>query len=53
VAFRAIDVAQDAAAMAELEKLAGRPVVPVTKIGEAVVVGFDRAKLDPLLAKQK
>jgi glutaredoxin len=50
VAFRAIDVTQDPAAIEEIEKLAGQRVVPVTKIGNDVVVGFDRAKLDKLLA---
>lgn len=49
VAFTVVDVSQLPDAREVLEKLAGRAVVPVTKVGEQVVVGFDRARLDSLL----
>ncbi len=44
------DVTADAAALAELEKL-GYMTTPVTLVGEAVVVGFDRKRLEELVGK--
>lgn len=43
------NIAQDEAAFAELEKL-GIMSTPVTVIGDQVVVGFDKAKLEQYLA---
>ena len=42
------DVATDEAALDELQKL-GYMTTPVTVVGEHVVVGFDRDKLQTLL----
>jgi len=42
------NVASDGSALAELEKL-GYMTTPVTLVGEEVVVGFDRPRLEKLL----
>ncbi|MGD1995965.1 MAG: glutaredoxin family protein [Anaerolineae bacterium] len=49
VPFVERDVAQDEAALAELEQL-GVFTTPVTVIDGEVVVGFDRVRLDALLS---
>ena len=49
VAYTAVDVSAHPEAIEVVEKLAGQRVVPVTKIGNDVVVGFDKAKLDRLI----
>ncbi len=49
VSFTERDVSQDDQALAELEAL-GVMATPATVIGDQVVVGFDRAKLERLLA---
>ncbi len=46
--FQARNVADDPAAMADLERL-GVATTPVTVIGGEVVVGFDRKRLAALL----
>jgi glutaredoxin len=46
--FRERNVAEDSAALAELEKL-GYMTTPVTVIDDEVVVGFARDKLEELL----
>ncbi len=48
VPFITRDIAQDETAFAELEKL-GIMSTPVTVIGDQIVVGFDRAKLEQYL----
>jgi len=48
VAFVERDVAQDEAALSELEQL-GVFTTPVTVIDGEVVIGFDRERLDALL----
>lgn len=48
VPFVERNIAQDEAAFAELEKL-GIMSTPVTVIGNQIVVGFDRAKLEQYL----
>ena len=48
IEFTERNIAVDDAALAELEKL-GLMTTPVTVIDGAVVVGFDRAKLEKLL----
>lgn len=45
------DVTQDDAALAELEKLNAFST-PVTVIGDAVVIGFDKAKLERLIPQR-
>lgn len=47
-----MDVTQDPSAIETVEKLAGQRVVPVTKIGDSVVVGFNQPELDKLLAAE-
>ena len=48
IAFTERNIATDETALAELETL-GYMTTPVTLIGDAVVVGFDRPKLEDLL----
>ena len=48
VAFVERNIAQDETALAELEKL-GIMTTPVTVIGDQVVVGFDKGKLEQYL----
>jgi len=52
ISFTERDVSQDDRALAELEAL-GVMATPATLIGEQVVVGFDRSKLEQLLARGK
>ncbi|MFQ5776678.1 MAG: glutaredoxin family protein [Terriglobia bacterium] len=47
IEFTERNVAADETALAELEKL-GYMTTPVTVVGEEVVVGFDRARLERL-----
>ena len=49
--FTAKNVADDDAARAELLARTGRLAVPVILVGDEVVVGFDRGKLQRLLAR--
>lgn len=49
VQFHERDVTQDEGALAELEEL-GVMTTPVTAVEGEVVVGYDRAKLEQLLA---
>lgn len=44
VEFSIRDITQDDEAFAELERL-GTMTTPVTKVGEEVIVGFDRERL--------
>jgi glutaredoxin 3 len=47
--FVAKNVAEDVAARDELIALTGRMAVPVITIGDEIVVGFDRGRLQRLL----
>jgi glutaredoxin len=49
VLFEAKNVAEDQAAREELIAKTGRMAVPVILVGDDVVVGFDRGKLQRLL----
>jgi glutaredoxin len=49
VAFTALDVAQDPEARADLQAVTGRQATPVIMIGEEIVIGFDRGRLQRLL----
>jgi glutaredoxin len=49
VAFTALDVAQDPEARADLQAATGRQATPVIMIGEEIVIGFDRGRLQRLL----
>lgn len=49
VSFTNKNVAEDAVALEELRHLTGLPATPVIVVGEEVVVGFDRGRLQRLL----
>jgi glutaredoxin 3 len=51
VTYTEHDVAQDPAKAKELIEKSGTMVVPVITIDGEVVIGFDKAKMDALLAK--
>lgn len=51
VAFLEKDVSIDVAAAREMVKLSGQMGVPVISIDGNVVVGFDKKKIDQLLAQ--
>ena len=53
VPFRELDVSRDSAAAAEMVRLSGQQGVPVTTIGGQTVVGFDRQRLDAILAQAR
>jgi glutaredoxin-like YruB-family protein len=50
VKFTEYDVSRDRAAADEMIRKSGQMGVPVTTVGDQVVVGFDRARLQQLLA---
>ncbi|MDH3601993.1 MAG: glutaredoxin family protein [Candidatus Tectomicrobia bacterium] len=47
--FTALDVAQDPEALADLQAATGRQATPVIMVGNEVVIGFDRGRLQRLL----
>ncbi len=49
VSFTNKNVAEDAVALEELRSMTGRQATPVIVVGEEVVVGFDRGRLQRLL----
>lgn len=49
MAFTAKNVAEDAEARQELLTRTGRMAVPVITVGDEIVVGFDRGRLQRLL----
>ncbi|HHV08365.1 MAG TPA: glutaredoxin family protein [Firmicutes bacterium] len=49
VTYEEKDVAADKEARQEMLSLTGRTAVPALKIGDDVVVGFDRARISELL----
>jgi glutaredoxin 3 len=50
VPFEDLNVVENADAREELVRLTGRTQIPVIVVDDQVVVGFDRAKLQTLLA---
>ncbi len=52
VPYREIDVASDSEAAARMVDLSGQRGVPVVVIGDQVVIGFNPARIDQLLAAQ-
>lgn len=52
VAFREVDISRDPRAAEKLARRSGMMAVPQTDINGRLVVGFDRAKLDPMLGIQ-
>ncbi|MEK6710155.1 MAG: glutaredoxin family protein [Nitrospinota bacterium] len=53
IPFRERMVDQDSQAMQELQQRTGRKATPVILVGEEVVVGFDRGRLEALLGTGK
>ena len=51
VTYQDFDVSQDRQALEEMVKISGQMGVPIIVINNEVIVGFDRAKIDSLLAK--
>jgi glutaredoxin 3 len=51
VAYQDFDVAADIAKRKEMVDMTGQMGVPVIKIGDDVIVGFDEAKVKELLGK--
>lgn len=49
VAFKEIDVDNDAGAARELVAKTGQAGIPVLEIGEATILGFDRPRIDSAL----
>lgn len=49
IAFTAYDVSTDTAAQERLRQLPGRASLPVITIDDAVVIGFQKARLQELL----
>ncbi|MBM4402299.1 MAG: NrdH-redoxin [Candidatus Cloacimonetes bacterium] len=52
IEFTEIDVAADAANAQEMIRVSGQMGVPVIKIGNEVIVGFDEVKIDAALKSQ-
>lgn len=50
VNYKEIDVASDVAARQEMIEMTGQMGVPVIRIGDDVVIGFDEAKVAELIA---
>lgn len=48
--FTEIDVSKDQNAATEMIKISGQMGVPVIKIDDQIIVGFDDAKIDSLLS---
>lgn len=51
VEFEDLNVATDIEARNDMVKKSGQMGVPVIEVGESVVVGFNRGKLDELIAQ--
>ena len=49
IAYKEIDVSQDEAQLEKMVMISGQMGVPVVEIGENVVIGFDKEKIDELL----
>lgn len=52
VAYQEKNVAVDRVARQEMLQLTGRSAVPTVKIGDEVIVGFDKARISQLLNLQ-
>ncbi len=49
ITFTAYDVSADAAAQERLRQLPGRVALPVITVDDAVIIGFQKARLQKLL----
>ena len=52
VSFKEIDVESDPDAARDLARKTGQSGVPVIKIGDAWIVGFDKGRIDRELARR-
>lgn len=50
IQFKDVDVSRDSAAARDMVRRSGQMGVPVIDIGGKIIVGFDRPKIDRLLA---
>ena len=50
IRFKDVDISKDEAAARDVVRRTGQQGVPVIQIGSALVVGFDRPKIDRLLS---
>jgi glutaredoxin 3 len=53
VKYKDIDVDSDPQAAQDLVKKTGQAGIPVLEIGGEIIIGFDRAKIDSALEKNK
>lgn len=51
IKYEYIDVDHDRAAAKHIVEKTGQAGIPVTEIGEQVIIGFDRPKIDEALSK--
>ncbi|RME85100.1 MAG: NrdH-redoxin [Caldilineae bacterium] len=50
IKYKEIDVSRDPVAARDMQRMSGQMGVPVIKIGNEVIVGFDRPRIDKLLS---
>lgn len=53
VAFKEVDASRDRASAEELYRVSGQMAVPVIKVDDEVIVGFNQERLDQLLLAKK
>jgi glutaredoxin 3 len=53
IAYKDIDVDHDPAAAQELVKKTGQAGIPVLEIGDDLIIGFDRPRIDTALKDNK
>jgi len=53
ITYEESDVARDPQALEEMVKLTGKRAVPIIVIDDNVIVGFDRDKIEKILAGSK
>jgi glutaredoxin 3 len=53
IKFQSIDVTADPKAQQEMIEKSGQMGVPVTEIGETIIVGFDKDAVDQAIAENK
>ena len=49
IKFKEIDVTRDPAAARDMQRMSGQMGVPVIRIGNEVIVGFDRPRIEKIL----
>jgi glutaredoxin 3 len=53
IPYRDFDVTRDREALNEMVKISGARSVPVIAALDEVIIGFDKARLDPILGRLK